>query len=850
MPDTLIASKTWTESTVLGTGSAPFVGSGSEGGGVGWTDLGNQAGAPLHRQSGGKLHFAQTNGANNLPSRNSLTFRGTGASFIDGEVFSGGSTGPIGVIGRNATNGVGFGAFIYSGTLYCWGYSNSTGSLVRRYDVSTAVTATLTGDCVISMRLTQSGNNVGVVIKLWSGVNLGTFDPQSPGTPSQTYTPATFDATSYSDLRTAGYWGVGDYTGRNLSTNVWVYQASSALVAGSVSELYTSKTATKLSFSGASGGSGTKVYSLYRRLSGAGSYTLISTGLSPGSVYGTGLTSAVAYDFKFSVTDDSGTVDYTPLTLTTKTDAIAVFGDSNLDPAYGMAETSKAPYLFQTALTTAGWNTMVHSYAQSGTNSTQWATTLYISPVAEMVIMGIDKVIILVGTNDAKTSTGTTSGTYTSNINSIIASVRASIPTCKILLTAPAYVGATGEWANPATDNLIQAYGTAIRTIAVTTGDGIELLDGGSGSNFYQDTFASQGTYLGGDLVHWTTSGHSRIVTQYWLPVFAGLYLPILAAGTVSGAGGVNQLTVTATVAPSGGIAPYTRRVARRTPSGSGSYTYGAVSGSGPWTVTGLSAGTYDTFLEVVDAFGQVVNTNVVVATVTAPDTTPPTITTKVVNSLGTTLTLTNNEGCTGSTGLTITVNGVARAVVWTRSNTTTVVGEIVAPTILSTDVLLLSYSGGNIQDVAGNALVTITNAAVTNNSTQTTGGGGVFVTGLVVLTWGVNPRYAALLSRLRLQAYKSDRTTTGSPIPATNWREVGSGLGQYVWYGTIGTDIPTDAYYLAPYLLNSAGNATEVQGSLRSIPALQDWLIGDGDLLAEIRDLADLTSQNTQPSP
>jgi hypothetical protein len=122
-------------------------------------------------------------------------------------------------------------------------------------------------------------------------------------------------------------------------------------------------------------------------------------------------------------------------------------------------------------------------------------------------------------------------------------------------------------------------------------------------------------------------------------------------------------------------------------------------------------------------------------------------------------------------------------------------------------------------------------------------------MTGAVV-PLGLNPRYSALSSRLRVQAYKSDRTTTGSPISG-NWQEVGAGMGQYVWHGTMGSEIPGDAYYLAPYLLDVALTTPEVQGGLRSIPALQDWLNGvnnPGGVLDTINTRTRVIATNTTP--
>ena len=101
-------------------------------------------------------------------------------------------------------------------------------------------------------------------------------------------------------------------------------------------------------------------------------------------------------------------------------------------------------------------------------------------------------------------------------------------------------------------------------------------------------------------------------------------------------------------------------------------------------------------------------------------DTTPPTISTKVINSDGVTLVLTMSEDVTGHAGLSITVQGVARSVTWVNTNSTTITGTISTAVYVGESVLL-SYdqTSGNILDTANNELATITNSTVTNNSTQ-----------------------------------------------------------------------------------------------------------------------------------
>lgn len=107
-------------------------------------------------------------------------------------------------------------------------------------------------------------------------------------------------------------------------------------------------------------------------------------------------------------------------------------------------------------------------------------------------------------------------------------------------------------------------------------------------------------------------------------------------------------------------------------------------------------------------------------------DTVAPTILSAVLGTDGLTLTLTLDETTTGTAGFTVTVNGVTRAVTWVRTSGTVLTGTLASVAYLGA-ALTYSYvqAGGNILDTAGNELAAITNASVTNNSTQTAGGGG-----------------------------------------------------------------------------------------------------------------------------
>lgn len=101
--------------------------------------------------------------------------------------------------------------------------------------------------------------------------------------------------------------------------------------------------------------------------------------------------------------------------------------------------------------------------------------------------------------------------------------------------------------------------------------------------------------------------------------------------------------------------------------------------------------------------------------------------------------------------------------------------------------------------------------------------GGGTTIEGRVVMGLKVYAGYGDRLADLRVQCLKADLTTTGDPID-TGWSVVnGSTLGAFVWEGTVGDEIPSDAAFLAPYLRLADDSGNEAEFGLRSIPALLD---------------------------
>jgi len=107
-----------------------------------------------------------------------------------------------------------------------------------------------------------------------------------------------------------------------------------------------------------------------------------------------------------------------------------------------------------------------------------------------------------------------------------------------------------------------------------------------------------------------------------------------------------------------------------------------------------------------------------------AEDITAPTLTTKTINSLGTTLTLVFNEnisiGAGGNGGFTLTPSGGAATVSFSSSSATSLVYTI-SRTIQQSETVTISYTQptNGVEDTAGNDLANITDSAVTNSSTQ-----------------------------------------------------------------------------------------------------------------------------------
>lgn len=105
-------------------------------------------------------------------------------------------------------------------------------------------------------------------------------------------------------------------------------------------------------------------------------------------------------------------------------------------------------------------------------------------------------------------------------------------------------------------------------------------------------------------------------------------------------------------------------------------------------------------------------------------DVTAPTLLSAVIASTGDTITLTFDEAVTGSTGVTLVApTGVTAT--YSSGDTTTALVYTLSRTVGYSESLLLNYTAGNITDIATNALATISDFLVTNQSLVGAGGSG-----------------------------------------------------------------------------------------------------------------------------
>lgn len=111
--------------------------------------------------------------------------------------------------------------------------------------------------------------------------------------------------------------------------------------------------------------------------------------------------------------------------------------------------------------------------------------------------------------------------------------------------------------------------------------------------------------------------------------------------------------------------------------------------------------------------------------TISAGDTTPPTVGTPSINAAGNQLTIPTSEnvsfGAGGNGGFALTSSGGAVTLTYLSGSGTSALVYTTSRTIYSTETLTLGYTqpGAGVQDAAANDMVSFSGTAVTNNSTQ-----------------------------------------------------------------------------------------------------------------------------------
>lgn len=94
-----------------------------------------------------------------------------------------------------------------------------------------------------------------------------------------------------------------------------------------------------------------------------------------------------------------------------------------------------------------------------------------------------------------------------------------------------------------------------------------------------------------------------------------------------------------------------------------------------------------------------------------------PTLSAASIDATGLVLTLAFDEAVTGSDAFTIDPSGGAATITYTAGTGTATLTFGISRAIAGSETVTLDYAAGDVADLASNALVTITDGAVTNNS-------------------------------------------------------------------------------------------------------------------------------------
>lgn len=388
-----------------------------------------------------------------------------------------------------------------------------TSSPATGYSLTGPSTCTVgTASSNFTVTLTPSGGtNSGVTITLSDSSGGGSFTPStvslSTGTPSATFT---YTAGS-SGTKTISTTNSGSLTN---PTSLSVTASAASLTMGALSVSARTTSSITVSWSAATGGTGTKTYVLYRHTSAP--FTPPGTGTSVGSTTSTSLTDSSPGTgnvfYRVVVTDGASSTSTSVQSasqgaLLTRVVlapiVVGLIGDSITN---FMGTASAFISLLQaqepTRTVSLGSNQGV-----SGTTSTDWLPGGSYLPgaLSAFATAGVTHVSIMLGTNDSKPSVATSTGTYSSNIASIAAAcVTAGYKVC---LNAPLYLTPGGSW-DEASNTKIIAYRDSLA--ALTNGTTIFMGD----TQLFDAVAASPATYLS-DGVHPNGTGNTLIWNRW-----------------------------------------------------------------------------------------------------------------------------------------------------------------------------------------------------------------------------------------------------------------------------------------------------------------------------------------------
>lgn len=241
-----------------------------------------------------------------------------------------------------------------------------------------------------------------------------------------------------------------------------------------------------------------------------------------------------------------------------------------------------------------------------------------------------------------------------------------------------------------------------------------------------------------------------------------------------------------------------------------------------------MSDGTHPDSGAGYDAWGRFIAEGILTALATAypGDLIAPTISSVAVASNGVGLTITASEPLlSGNTsGFTLKVNGVVRAVSGLSVAGSSITGTI-SSAVWDTDVVTLDYAPGNVQDLAANPLASFTGMAVTNGSTQNQ-----------VSTISISPT-TATLTEGQTQQFTRSMTGNGNFSTAVTW-SITSGYGSITSGGLFTAPDQTRHTQTITVRVTSVQDPTKYASATVTVPALTSFGTSRNRTLTRSREL------------